>query len=106
MNLLIVNDAQRADIAKINAKYSGRQLSPVPLADGTWALNADVLTDADTWGEWLPALASADVAADVQTDSALFMKADAPAEFAAVAARYDVEKIRLQIAPVEPLLEP
>jgi hypothetical protein len=57
MKFLILTDGQRDVIAKVNATMADRQLSPVPLPDGRWALNADVLDDPYTWGKHLAALA-------------------------------------------------
>lgn len=61
MKFLILTDAQRDAIAKVNAATPDRQLAPVPLPDGRWALNADVLDDPDYWGRHLAELVGCEV---------------------------------------------
>lgn len=61
MKFIILTDAQRDAIFKVNEQTPDRQLAPVPLPDGRWALNADVLDDHDYWGRHLAGLSGCEV---------------------------------------------
>ena len=60
MNMLILNEEQRANVEALNAIGSAdRELAPVPLGDGRWGLNADLLNDSgpgQTWAHYGAAL--------------------------------------------------
>lgn len=74
MKAIILDDKQREALAAVNAETPDRQLAPVPLPDGRWAVNADVLDDPQYWGRHLAALAGAgdgkDVSDEVEWQSA------------------------------------
>lgn len=57
MKAIILDDKQREALAAVNVETPDRQLAPVPLPDGRWAVNADVLDDPQYWGRHLAALA-------------------------------------------------
>lgn len=53
MNALILTNEQVAQLEALNASGEPtRQLRPVPLTDGTFALNGDVESDAGPGGTW------------------------------------------------------
>jgi hypothetical protein len=56
MNVLIVDEAEMAALADLNANGPGdRELTPAALDDGRMALNADLLNDCaagKTWEHW------------------------------------------------------
>jgi hypothetical protein len=51
MKALIVDEKQRDELARLNESRADRQLAPVPLKDGRWAVSADALEDG-YWGGW------------------------------------------------------
>lgn len=49
MNVIILDEKSRDEICDINLNHPNAQLSPVPLIDGRWIVNADIMTDVDNW---------------------------------------------------------
>lgn len=53
MNFIILNENAREKIDSINQSNKNNQISPVPLADGRWVINSDILTDLTTWSKYI-----------------------------------------------------
>lgn len=56
MKCVVLSKVQRDAVALANWRLPARQLAPMYLADGRWAIGADVLEDRQTWGEHLNAV--------------------------------------------------
>ena len=51
MKGFVLDEKQRDELARLNARQADRQLVAVPLADGRWALAADALGEG-YWAGW------------------------------------------------------
>jgi hypothetical protein len=72
MKGFLLDEKQRDVLAELNAGRVDRQLAPVPLADGRWAVTADALEDGywAGWQEFLKGLGE-----PVEIDPANFLRA-------------------------------
>lgn len=103
MKMLILTNAQREVMAKANAMTPDRQLAPVPLPDGRWALNADMLDDPGTWGRHLGELTGHVEATksklaieELDLERDFYRGGDDLAVQAEITAKYQVERARIE----------
>jgi hypothetical protein len=96
MKGFVLDEKQRDELAGLNASRMDRQLAPVPLADGRWAVSADALEDGywAGWQEFLKGLGQ-----PVEINDANFLRASSSEDDAglkAVGDAYQAEKVRVE----------
>ena len=96
MKALIVDEKQRDELAGLNEGRADRQLAPVPLKDGRWAISADALEDG-YWAGWQEFLKGLGEPVEITpSDSLCAAGLEDAASQNAMKAAYQGEKVRAE----------